>query len=58
MSTEINTDSNLEWWETFDGILNKFKETIEENKVLKTEIEDLKKQLSKRKKTTKTNQNN
>ena len=33
----------LEWWETFDGILVKIKELKEENEALKAEVEKLRK---------------
>ena len=38
----INTEEQLEWWNTFDGILSKFSEVVEENKSLKRELEELK----------------
>lgn len=39
----MDSEEKLEWWETFDGILEKFKEVVEENKNLKQELELLKK---------------
>lgn len=46
-------EPTFEWWETYDGVLEKFKEVVEENKRLKKENDRLKKDKPK-KLTTKT----
>lgn len=38
----VATEHGVEWWETFDGILNRLRELKVENDALRAEIETLK----------------
>jgi regulator of replication initiation timing len=51
-------ENNLEWWQSFDGILGKVQELKEENEKLKAENVKLKKRKPRKRKTTNENNDN